>query len=327
MCLRLRHSAPSAFEPARASHSWAALLLLALLPGPGAANAQDSGVRFYADVRRVVVDVLVLSAAGTPVTGLSAGDFEVLDNGAPAEVIGFANEDLPLDLVLLLDVSGSMKPTAEALAATSGTALETLRAEDRVALLTFSKATRVRAGLTSDHATVGRALAALPQTEAFRSATHIIQAVRDAAAYLRGRPSRDTRRVILILTDNIGIGRSKRKAALKELWEADAVLDALVFKAALPAAMVKYSPINWALNARIDPLVRDTGGAILATPTIRDDIGNMLDRARRRYTLYCRPAAGAAAGSRRSIRVKLKPEAAARIPGAAIIARRGYLVP
>jgi len=46
---------------------------------------------------------------GRPLTGLSRGDFTILDNGAPQEIVTFEQGDVPFTAVLLLDASTSMR--------------------------------------------------------------------------------------------------------------------------------------------------------------------------------------------------------------------------
>src|SRR5690349_16195702 len=62
---------------------------------------------FTANVEAVRVDVLV-SRGGQPVEGLTARDFQVRDEGVQQQVDHVAFEELPLNVVLALDASGSL---------------------------------------------------------------------------------------------------------------------------------------------------------------------------------------------------------------------------
>ena len=53
------------------------------------------------------VSVSVL-AAGVPVAGLSSSDFELLDDGVPQKIGAVSVESQPVDVSLLLDLSGSV---------------------------------------------------------------------------------------------------------------------------------------------------------------------------------------------------------------------------
>ena len=64
--------------------------------------------QFRAVVKEVRVDVLV-TRNGDPVTGLTQADFEVRDNGAVQKINALTSEDLPVNVVLALDASSSVK--------------------------------------------------------------------------------------------------------------------------------------------------------------------------------------------------------------------------
>jgi VWFA-related protein len=59
-----------------------------------ASGAQEPP-RFGTDVGQVVVDVVVLGADGRPATGLTAGDFEILEDGQPQTLTSFRVVDVP----------------------------------------------------------------------------------------------------------------------------------------------------------------------------------------------------------------------------------------
>jgi VWFA-related protein len=76
------------------------LLLLAGVPLVGAAQGPTSpapqGPTLRASVDQVVVDVVVTDAAGQPVSGLTAADFEIVERGRPQAIATFAEVVLPL---------------------------------------------------------------------------------------------------------------------------------------------------------------------------------------------------------------------------------------
>ena len=100
----------------------ALILLLA-----GAASAWQEAT-FRGGISLVKVDAQVLDRGGRIVAGLKASDFQILDEGQPQKIAYFGRESEPLDLVLLLDVSGSMYRHLEQLADAARASLKQLYA-------------------------------------------------------------------------------------------------------------------------------------------------------------------------------------------------------
>ena len=71
-------------------------LVAAQAPAP-AGGLQDPQVTFRLDVDYVEVDAVVTDAAGSIVRGLTADDFEILEDGDPQEVEAFTFVDLPVE--------------------------------------------------------------------------------------------------------------------------------------------------------------------------------------------------------------------------------------
>ncbi len=77
---------------------------------------QDGEAVFRAETSLVRVDVMVRDKLGT-VKALRREDFRIPDGVEARELKGFGQEEQPLDLVLLLDVSGSMAGSVKSLSA------------------------------------------------------------------------------------------------------------------------------------------------------------------------------------------------------------------
>jgi Ca-activated chloride channel family protein len=140
-------------------HRAACLLgsLVAVLP-PVAMSSQTPGATFSARVETIRVDALVTDR-GQPLLGLTAADFEVLDDGVPQRVDFVAYERIPLNIVLALDISGSVAgDRLDHLRAAGAALLNDLGKEDQAALVTFSRAVTLAAPLTGDVEKVRRAL-------------------------------------------------------------------------------------------------------------------------------------------------------------------------
>lgn len=113
-------------------------------------QVQPAPPRFQAGVEVVTVDVLVTSR-GRPVTGLNTADFELLDNGVPQRIDSVEIEQIPVNVILALDLSESVsgERLRSLLRACRGV-VEAMRAIDRAAILTFSHEIVERVPLTGD---------------------------------------------------------------------------------------------------------------------------------------------------------------------------------
>jgi VWFA-related protein len=121
-----------------------------------AALAQSATFSSRVDVVRV--DVLVTDS-GKPVLGLKPGDFEVIDNGVGQQVDLVSFDQVPLNVVLVFDMSNSVEgDRRERLLAGAGAMLDGLEADDQAALITFSHVVDRGAELTKDIASVRAAL-------------------------------------------------------------------------------------------------------------------------------------------------------------------------
>lgn len=116
---------------------------------------------FSSRVEAVRVDVLVTDR-GRPMTGLEASNFEVFDNGVPQQVDFASFEQIPLNVVLVLDMSNSVAGARLTNLRNAARAmLDDLRRDDQAALVTFSHLVVQGSGLTGD---LDRVRAALDRT-------------------------------------------------------------------------------------------------------------------------------------------------------------------
>ncbi|RMH17820.1 MAG: VWA domain-containing protein [Acidobacteria bacterium] len=92
------------------------------------------------EVRLVELYASVLDAQGRSITGLTAADFTVYEDGEPQPLVRFDTvKNLALSVTLLMDVSASMRRKVEVAAASARRFFETvLTPKDRASLLTFN---------------------------------------------------------------------------------------------------------------------------------------------------------------------------------------------
>ena len=122
------------------------LLVLVLL----AASVPAATQKFSSRALAVRVDVLVTDGR-TPVAGLTARDFELRDNGVAQRIEIVDSTEAPLNAVLALDTSASIKGRRLTDLVSAGEALlDGLKPADRAALTTFSHAVTSPIALTPD---------------------------------------------------------------------------------------------------------------------------------------------------------------------------------
>jgi VWFA-related protein len=291
---------------------------------PVTAEAQTPVFKTGVSDVRVVVQV---SEDGQIVKGLTKDDFIVTDNGQPQPIVSFEQEKQPLDLLLLLDISGSMREHIEEMAATARQALGYLAPGDRVAIMTFGVRTNVHSDWSDNHAEIARQLrTAVDDQDKVGYGTAINNAVVEAAQYISADQD-GNRRSILMVTDNLGMNyRINDHMAIGHLLKANAPLNAIVVGRAIrpgpprPGDNPDYTP------ADVFVLAQATGGEAVKENKAASFFPQMIERIRDRYTLAYHAPEGAKPGEFRQISVALAPAARQAHPRAVILARSGYYV-
>ncbi len=92
------------------------------------------------------------------VPGLHEGDFAVYEDGVQQQVQFFESKAVPIDLILLIDTSSSMRDKMDVVHEAALGFLETLREGDRGAVVAFSDRVNVMQALTSDRQALDEAV-------------------------------------------------------------------------------------------------------------------------------------------------------------------------
>jgi Ca-activated chloride channel homolog len=142
--------------PGKHGPFWA---LLALSPFFVAAQ----GTTLHVDVKLVSVFVNVTDKNGALVGGLGKDDFALFEDGRPQEIAVFEREsEMPLDLTLAIDTSGSVrKDMGEETAAARRFVHAILRPQDQMSLLQFATTVHQLTPFTNKEALIDRALSEL----------------------------------------------------------------------------------------------------------------------------------------------------------------------
>lgn len=282
---------------------------------------------FRSTAALVSIDVLV-TQDGKPVTGLRAEDFAVREEGVPRPVEAFAHDAAPLQVLLLLDVSGSMGRMLRAAAETGRQALAQLAPQDEVAVFFFARRARLQQELTREKDLAARALRAAAVESSLGAGTSLNDALLEAAAYLEKLPPFAGRRAIIVLTDNGGVHyQLPDETVIRALSRVNAVANAIVPESVQPPRPPRGEDANPDFTpANIFLIAESTGGEVIRSNDAGRRLRELLERIRLRYNLMIRPTP-APPGAFRRLSVELSPSAAARARGAVIRCRPGYYAP
>jgi Ca-activated chloride channel homolog len=168
------------------------------LSGAAAAYAPaGTYAQFTSGVNLVEVYATVTDGRGEPVTGLTAADFRIAEDGAPQTVSTFAPGAFPLSIAIGIDRSFSMGGRDNRLAVAKSAArtlVGALRPEDQVMIVAIGGDTAIVAPLSADRTS---ALAAIDRLDVWGSTPlyDATLAALDAIEPARGR------RALVLLSD------------------------------------------------------------------------------------------------------------------------------
>jgi VWFA-related protein len=327
----------------------------------------DDPVVFRSDVSLVRVEAQVVDRDNRTITGLGPRDFVLREGGQVQKIQSVDSENVPIDLLLLLDVSASMRPHIQRISSASHEAMRQLRDDDRAAIMVFDRSTRVRMGFRNSRGDVERELERLLDQETFRGGTDITLGLMDAASFVRreGRP--EARKAIVIVTDDETEFNRDVDGVSRALTRADAVLNALIAPDAMgygrnrggypgggyPGGggggggglggiifgQPRRNPGGYPGGGYPGgPVGRGTQSAGTREIALRsggdsmpvDDyyaLQDTLARIRQRYALHFYLPPGVRAGDERQIQLELADATRSRFPGADLRYRRSYYAP
>jgi len=133
----LRKSSPELIRPHRDNN----------LPTETLEKAEDA---LKLEAHLVNLNVSATDNAGKAIPGLKQSDFSVYEDGVPQRISFFSPEQTPFNLVLLIDLSGSMKDEIELIKETAIHFLHVIGPQDNVAVINFATDVTVVSHLTRD---------------------------------------------------------------------------------------------------------------------------------------------------------------------------------
>ena len=165
----------------------------------GHAVEEDEVVRV--DTNLVSLNVSVYSnKLRTHISTLTQKDFTVSEDGHDQTITFFATTDVPFDLVLLIDLSGSTAGKRKIIRKSTQRFIEATRPSDRVAVVTFSDKTHVVSPLTDNRA---KLLESIDSIDEGKGSSHVWDALKFTLDQVIGTQTLDRRRAVVFMTDGV----------------------------------------------------------------------------------------------------------------------------
>jgi VWFA-related protein len=266
------------------------------------------------DVVRVNTDLVVLDAqvvdkkTGKPFATLKKEDFELFEENIRRQIAYFSQDQLPLSILLLLDVSRSVRPIIGEIGEGANNALRHLKSEDEVAVMAFADYPKLIQGFTKDRRQVAGKIFEASESHELGNGTMLNEALYEASHEMARATNPGNRRAIIVVTDNLAlpVGTYGVQDVMKELLESGTVVYGLRVRAAFAKV---FNVLTFGKIKGVDTFVEETGGELLGADRSEVDskLGEMFTRLRTRYTLGYRPPETNQEGAFRHIRIQLSP--------------------
>lgn len=282
------------------------------------------GASAYAQDFRVGVDTVRLSISlldeeGRLVTDLPEENFTVFEDGVEQDIQYFVRGELPLRMVILLDVSASMRQKIEMAQEAAVQFVESLRPEDEVQVVEFGKRVLTLASFTSDFAAVATAIRSTEVGGATALYNAIYVSLKELEAY---RSDELDRRAIVVLSDG---NDTQSSLAFEDVRDQARKSNIMIYAISLRASesdLVKEKYRN--AKFELDMLAEESGGVSYAPLKLSDLAGvydQILLELKSQYTIGYVSSDGKRDGSWRRLQVLTSA------PGTRVRTREGYYAP
>jgi Ca-activated chloride channel family protein len=289
--------------------------------------AQSEPPTIHVDTQFVLLDALVENKkTGATVGALAAKDFQLSEDGVPQTISYFSQDQLPLSVVLLFDMTETVHTALEPLAQAALQVLGHLKREDEVAVMTFSSRTDMMQDFTTNRPLAAQAIKTaswMADVEGTFLDEDMYEAVEQAMKAKAGN-----RRVLVWLTDGTAnqensstqaaIGQHSaahlhsQKEAMTRLLQSGAVVSVLIERTAETNRAIMSSGFGGTRIGDIDEYAKATGGPVLNTGTrdAPEHLALLLDEIRARYTLGYKPTQVEPPGKFCKLGLRLSPQVA-----------------
>jgi len=278
---------------------------------------EDEVVRV--DTNLVSLNVSVYSKTlRTHIGTLGQKDFSVSEDGQEQAITYFATTDVPFDLVLLIDLSGSTARKRKLIRESTQRFIQATRPSDRVAIVTFSTTTNVVSPLTGDRAALVASSNLIGEEVGW---SHVWDALKFTLENVIGPKTLERRRAVVFMTDGVdnalpggpGVGTRGSTISFSDLLEVVRRNDTLIIPIYLDTEKDEYSNSFTERkyeNARktLALLADESGGLYYKARKIEDlegVYGQVIEDLGKVYSLGYKPINDKRDGKWRTVKIQL----------------------
>jgi VWFA-related protein len=259
---------------------------------------------------------------------LKQGDFRVFEDGQEQTVSYFASTDVPFDLVLLVDLSGSTIDKRDLIKKSTLRFIEAARPNDRIAIVTFHSTASIVSPLTLDRSQ----LAASVENMEGQGGSHVWDAVKFALDDVVGPKTLERRRAIVLMSDGVDNALSRAASPrgstipFANLLEQVRQTDVLIVPIYLDTEESIHNPfynLEYEMARRtLNLLAQESGGSYYKARKLSDLNGvyeQVINDLGKVYSLGYKPTNPTRDGGWRSVQISI-----ANRPDLVTLARPGY---
>lgn len=205
-------------------------------PGKIVSSAGSQLLRFNASIT---------DRNGRAIAGMRASDFTVIENGVERRVTNVSPANEPFNLILLLDVSGSIEERMDFIRKAARDFLRTASPQDRISIISFRDDIQIISDFTTDRSFLSRKLDEIDAGGG--------TALYDALGYILAEPvkhTRGSRTAVVIMSDG---DDNKSFLPFPAIIEALAESGALIYPLYVPSGLIPEGSVPKP-EVTIDPL-------------------------------------------------------------------------
>ena len=262
---------------------WAPWLLTSSLVATPSLAQEPDVPRFQVGVDTVSLSITLLDDDGRLVTGLPETNFTVYEDGVEQGIQFFAHGELPLKMVILLDVSTSMRQKLEMAQEAAVGFVDSLTPGDEVQVVEFGSRVLTLVEFTADFSEAATAIRSTTVEGATALYNAIYISLKDLEAHRSGYLDR---RAIVVLSDG---NDTKSVLQFEDVKEQARKSNIIIYAISLRANEADLKKEKYR-NAKfeLDMLAEASGGVSYAPEKLKDLSGvyaDILDELKGQYTI------------------------------------------